>query len=115
MKAIMNTAVDDGIVQRNPCRVRGAGQDRSPERPVLSVREVVALVEVMPERYRALVLLVAFGSLRWGELAALRRCDVEAEQGTVRVERSLTELAGAVACSARQSRWQVSAWWSSPL
>jgi integrase len=92
MKAIMNTAVDDGIVQRNPCRVRGAGQDRSSERPVLSVREVVALVEVMPERYRALVLLAAFGSLRWGELAALRRRDVEAEQGTVRVERSLTEL-----------------------
>ncbi len=94
MKAIMSTAVDDGIVQRNPCRVRGAGQDRSPERPVLSVGEVVALAEVMPERYRALVLLAAFSSLRWGELAALRRCDVDAEQGTIRVERSLTELAG---------------------
>jgi integrase len=94
MKAIMNTAVDEGIVQRNPCRVRGAGQDRSPERPVRSVGEVVALVEVMPERYRALVLLAAFGSLRWGELAALRRCDVDVEQGTVQVERSLTELAG---------------------
>jgi integrase len=65
-----------------------------PERPVLSVGEVVVLVEVMPERYRALVLLAAFGSLRWGELAAVRRCDVNVEQGTVRVERSLTELAG---------------------
>lgn len=94
MKAIMSTAVDDGIVPRNPCRVKGAGQDRSPERPVLSVGEVVALAEVMPERYRALVLLAAFGSLRWGELAALRRCDINVVQGTVRVERSLTELAG---------------------
>ena len=94
MKAIMNTAVDDGIVQRNPCRVRGASQDRSPERPVLTVGEVVALVEVVPERYRALVLMAAFGSLRWGELAALRRCDVDAAHGTVRVERSLTELSG---------------------
>jgi hypothetical protein len=43
MKSVMATAVDDGIVERNPCRVRGAGQDRSPERPVLSVGEVVAL------------------------------------------------------------------------
>jgi integrase len=94
MKAILSTEVDDGIVQRNPCRVRGAGQDRSPERPVLSVGEVVALAKVMPERYRALVLLAAFGSLRWGELAALRRCDIDAEHGTIRVERSLTELAG---------------------
>jgi integrase len=80
MKSVMTTAVDDGIVERNPCRVGGAGQDRSPERPVLSVGEVVALAKVMPERYRALVLLAAFGSLRWGELAG--------------VERSLTELAG---------------------
>lgn len=94
MKAIMSTAVDDGIVQRNPCRVRGAGQDRSPERPVLSIGQVVALAEVMPERYQALVLLAAFGSLRWGELAALRRRDVDVEHGTIRVERSLTELAG---------------------
>jgi integrase len=94
LKTIMSTAVDDGIVQRNPCRVMGGGQDRSPERPVLSVGEVVALVEVMPERYRALVLLAAFGTLRWGELAALRRCDVDITRGTIRVERSLTELAG---------------------
>jgi integrase len=94
MKAIMSTAVDDGILGWNPCRVRGAGQDRSPERPVLSVGEVVALVEAVPERYRALVLLAAFGSLRWGELAALRRCDIDSAHGTVRVERSLTELSG---------------------
>ena len=115
LKAIMSTAVDDGIVQRNPCRVRGGGQDRSPERPVLSVGEVVALAEGMPERYRALVLLAAFGSLRWGELAALRRCDVDVKHGTIRVERSLTELAGGGhTCSARQSRRRAGAWWLSP-
>jgi integrase len=46
----------------------------------------------MGERYRALVLLAVFGSLRWGELAALRRRDVALKLGTVRVERSLSEL-----------------------
>lgn len=30
LKAIMSAAVDDGIVQPTPCRVRGGGQDRSP-------------------------------------------------------------------------------------
>src|SRR5207302_7151184 len=70
-RAIMNTAVDDGIIRRNPCRVRGASQDQSPERPILMVHEVVSLVESMGERYRALVLLAVFGSLRWGELVAL--------------------------------------------
>jgi integrase len=92
IKAIMNTAVDDGIIRRNPCRIRGAGQDRSPERPVLTVREVVSLVEVVDERYRALVLLAVFGSLRWGELAALRRRDIDIKLGTVRVGHSLTVL-----------------------
>jgi integrase len=48
----------------------------------------------LDERYRALVLLGVFGSLRWGELAALRRRDVDVEGGTVRVERSLSELPG---------------------
>jgi hypothetical protein len=33
------------------------------------------------------VIFAAFGSLRWGELAALRRCDIDVGQGTVRVER----------------------------
>jgi integrase len=40
------------------------------------------------------VLLAVFGSLRWGELAALRRRDVDVELGTVRVERSLSLLSG---------------------
>ena len=42
----------------------------------------------------ALVLLAAFGSLRWGELAALRRADVDLDARTVRVERSLTPIPG---------------------
>jgi integrase len=48
-------------------------------------------------RYRALVLLATFASLRWGEATALRRCDIDLDAGTVRVraayaERSAGEL-----------------------
>jgi integrase len=32
--------------------------------------------------------------LRWGELAALRRCDIDLRARTIRIERSLTELPG---------------------
>ena len=39
-------------------------------------------------------LIAVFGSLRWGELAALRRCDVDIETGVVRISRQLTEQAG---------------------
>jgi integrase len=46
-------------------------------------------------RFRALVLLAAFASLRWGEVTALRRCDLDLDAGTVRaafVERSTGKI-----------------------
>jgi integrase len=94
LRAIMTTAVEDGIIRRNPCRISGAAQDRSAERPVLTLRQVVALAEAIYPRYRALILLAVFGSFRWGELAALRRRDIDIDSGAVRIERSLTELPG---------------------
>jgi integrase len=40
------------------------------------------------------VLLGTFGSLRWGELAGLWRKDIDLANGTVRIERQLTEMPG---------------------
>jgi integrase len=94
LKAILATAADDGLIRRNPCRVKAAGTERSPERPVLTVTQVYALAEAVGSRYRALVLLACFCGLRWGELAALRRRDIDTETGTVRVARQLTEVGG---------------------
>jgi integrase len=91
LKAIMNTAVDDGLIRRNPCRIKGAGQETSPERPVLTIAQVYALADAINPRYRVMVLLAAFASLRWGELAALRRCDIDLAELTIRVQRQLTE------------------------
>jgi integrase len=92
LKAIMTTAVDDGIIRRNPCRIKGAGQEKSPERPVLTIRQVFALADSIDPRYRALVLLAVFACLRWGELAALRRSDIDLTTRVVKITRSLTEL-----------------------
>lgn len=63
-KAIMTTAVDDGLIRRNPCRIPGAGQEKSPERPVLTIRQVLDLAAAVDQRYRTLVLIAVFGSLR---------------------------------------------------
>jgi integrase len=41
-----------------------------------------------------LVLLACFSGLRWGELAAVRRCDIDTNTGSVRVTRQLTETPG---------------------
>ena len=148
LRAILMTAVEeDNLLPRNPCRIRGAGDEEAPERPVLTVAQVFELAEVIghhpvgnirklpkggyrlrysrngerqtsPEtyvsrtdaqralwamtvdgrtdctydrRYRALVLLATFASLRWGEATALRRCDLDLASGMVRVRAVLIE------------------------
>jgi integrase len=41
-----------------------------------------------------LILLAVFCSLRWGELASLRRADIDLAAGTVKITRSLTKMPG---------------------
>jgi hypothetical protein len=59
---------------------------------VLTVPEVFALAGAVPPRFRALVLLATFGSLRWGELAALRRFNLDLDARTVKTEASVSEM-----------------------
>jgi integrase len=92
LKAILNTAVDDGLIKRNPCRIKGAGQEHSPERPVLTLAEVFALADAFDRRYRLLILLAVFCSLRWGELAALTRSALDVDTGALVVRAGVVEL-----------------------
>jgi integrase len=41
------------------------------------VAQVAALADAIDPRYRALVLVAAYGGLRWGELVGLRRQRVD--------------------------------------
>ena len=145
---LMTAAEDDRIIARNPCRIRGAGDEHAEERPVLSVGQVFELADKIgrrpvgsirglkgregyrvrfqrygemrtyPEvfstraeaeralwsmidggqadcthdrRYRAFVLLATFASLRWGEITALTRSDLDLDAGTVRVRHAYVE------------------------
>ena len=73
---------------------QGAGQEESPERTTMSIAQVYALADATDQRYRALVLLGMFNSLRWSELGGLRRCDIDLAGRTVRVTRHLIEVRG---------------------
>ena len=95
LRAVLMTAVkEDEILSRNPCRIPGADQEKSAERPVLTLAQVFRLAEIVPPRYRALVLVTTFGCLRWGEVAALQRQDIDTAAGTIRVRQAYTELRG---------------------
>jgi integrase len=92
LRAVMNTAVREGALPRNPCDIPGAGSDRAKERPVATPEQIAALTAAIAPRYRAAVLLAAWGGLRRGEVLALHRSDVNLEAGTVTVRRTQTEL-----------------------
>ena len=94
LRAMLNTAVDDDLIARNPCRIQGAGVERSPERPVPTGDEVWALADEVGERWRTLVLTSAFAGLRWGELMGLQRRDIDLSAATIRVERQVLEVGG---------------------
>jgi integrase len=94
LKAVLNTAVDDELIRRNPCRIKGAGTEPSPERPTITIEQVYAIAQEVRPWFRALVLLAAFTGLRWGELLALRRRHLELDDGVVKVRASLGEIGG---------------------
>ena len=56
------------------------------------------------QRFRAMVLLATFASLRWGEVTALSRCDLDLRAGTVRVRAAFTQRRSR--CSRRSSSGQ---------
>ena len=94
LRTILNTAVEDELIVKNPCIIKGAGTERSPERPIATIAQVDALADAIDPRWRALVLLATYGSLRWGELTALTRQRIDLRAGTVDIVEQALELSG---------------------
>ncbi|MXG27231.1 tyrosine-type recombinase/integrase [Streptomyces sp. YIM 132580] len=92
LKAIMETAVDDELIRRNPCRIKGAGKESSAERQIATVAQVDALANALGPRWRLMVFLGAYGPMRPEEQAELRRRDVDLGQMTIRVRMAAPEL-----------------------
>jgi integrase len=94
LRAAMTTATADGLIQRNPCQMKGAGTSRSAERPIATPAEVNQLAEAVPKRYAALVQMAAWTGARLGELAALRRSDIDLPDATASIRERVYQLKG---------------------
>jgi integrase len=92
LHAIFATAVDDDLMRRNPCRIKGAGQDKAEERPTATLDQVFGIAEAIQSRYRLMILLAAFAQLRFGELIALRRNNIDLDKMELRVRRATAEM-----------------------
>src|ERR1035437_4941782 len=94
LRGILNVAVQDDVLKSNPCRIKGAGMVKpAVAARSLTVPEVLAIAEEIPARYKTLVMVLAFGGLRFGEATALRRRDVSDARLTV--ERTCQYIHGA--------------------
>lgn len=95
LSGILKTAVEDNLITASPCTIKGAGRvKRTRKIKPATVDELAVIVEHMPPRYRLLVHLAAWCALRYGELAELRRKDIDLRAGVIRVRRGVTWAGG---------------------
>ena len=95
LRTVLNAAVADESITRNPCVIRGAGQaETAHDVPPATLAELAQMIAATPEPYRLMLLLAAWCGPRHGELAELRRKDINPDAGTLEIRRGVVFLPG---------------------
>ncbi len=95
LRTILGEAVHDGEIAANPAHIRGAGNSKRVHKvKPATLGELEALTTAMPDRYQAMVLLAAWCGLRFGELAELRRNDIDIKNGDLHIRRAVVRVNG---------------------
>ena len=97
LSVILDDAVRDGLLARNPAAAVKAPTIRRKEARFLEASEVASLLKAAEgTRYHATLALIAATGLRRGEALALKWDDVNLEAGTMRVRGTLSRSGGAL-------------------
>ncbi len=94
LNSMMKLAVEAGYLVVNPVTGARVARQPEPEMFFLSADEVERLAATIREPYSTLVYLLAYGGLRWGEAAALRRKRCQLLRSRIEVAESLSEARG---------------------
>jgi integrase len=97
LSQMMRSAVSDRRIAFNPCDDVPLPVEDHGEQRFLTASETLRLADEIEPRFRVLVLLAAYGGLRFGELAGLRRSRVDLLRGRIVVDQALTEVNGELA------------------
>jgi integrase len=95
LATILRAAMEDGYLSRNPCARTAPGKGPKARIKPLSVEQVQALVDALPERYRVAAMLGAGCGLRIGETLGLRIGSVDFAAAEIAVVEQLQLLPGA--------------------
>jgi integrase len=93
---ILDCAVDDERIPKNPCKARTI---KAPKRPETKPRawsrdRVKAVQECLPDVYKILIDIGAGAGLRQGEAFGLADSDVDLEAGVIHVRRQIRSVGG---------------------
>ena len=89
LRTIFTSAVNDELVEANPCRIVGAGRANRVHRiRPASIAELGILTEAMPDRLQLSVTLASWCALRFGEIVELRRGDIDLSEEVIRIRRA---------------------------
>ena len=90
LSQVFDVAVRDRRIPSNPCKGTNLPRKTSREKRFLTADQVEALAEACGPR-GTVIRFLAYTGLRWGEMAALRVCDVDPLRRRLHVRRSVTE------------------------
>lgn len=96
LRKCLGAAVADGRLATNPAHEIPLPSERQKPPCFLSRVEVEQLVDAMPPRYAALILVGAYAGLRWGEAVGLRRRDIDHNRSRIRVSHTAVEVRGRI-------------------
>ena len=94
---VLRVAVRDRLIALSPARDVQLPMIEPSEPMVLAVDQLMQLADAIDARYRALVLVGAFGGLRIGELAGLQLGDFDPLRNLIRIRRTVSDVQGQVA------------------
>ncbi len=92
--AMLTLAVDAGYLTSNPVEGTKAPRQPEPDMLFLDADQVDVLADTIQQPYGTLVYVLAYGGLRWGEAAALRRKRCDLDHTRIHIAESLAEVGG---------------------
>ena len=94
LSALLKAAVESGLLARTPCVGVKLPRLTRREMRFLTADQVAELARVVGAPYDTLIYTLAYGGLRWGEAAALRRGRCQLIRSRLEIVESLAEVDG---------------------
>jgi integrase len=92
LRSLLNVALRERIIGRNPAAGIKAPKPAKAKMRILTPAEIQAIADAVPERYRALVLLLGYAGLRIGEATAIKVPNLNLLRGRVEVVEAFSQV-----------------------